>query len=326
MTVWLLALLALASTATHAHADATARARAAVEAHPSRPGLRLVYARALLRAGALPAAEREAQQVLDKWPRSTRARLLLAQIAQARGDLPTLRTHTEALAGNDSIIARAFVAPRARPSRALVWGRFGVQSDSRASPVTTVFNAPSRFGEGSAVRGRLNVGGGWTGRRWRVRAGLDRTVHLGVGAADADASVADLDRTGLWTTADWTRGLRGGRLTTGVFLRGALLGRIADGQYLAGGGVASWTWLGPLAPWMRVEVLGLKQSEVDAHLEPRHAGFGRTGRPIHAAIQRRGHLAWARRTGVSRARRRDAGGSAVRRAVPVLGWRRRGPR
>lgn len=265
MKAWVGALLLLAAMTTTARADATVRARQAVEAHPNRPGLRLVYARALLRAGALAAAARQAQAVLDKWPRSTRARLLLAQIAQARGDLPTARTHTEALAGNDSIIARSFVAPRAERGRTLVWGRVGLQSDSRASPVTAVFNAPSRFGEGSAIRGRINVGGGWTGRRWRLRVGLDRTVHTATGGeTDAAPPVADLDRTGLWSTADWTHGLGGGRLTTGVFMRGALLGRAADGRYLAGGAVASWTAVGPLAPWIRLEVLGLKQTEVEA--------------------------------------------------------------
>jgi hypothetical protein len=264
MKFWLLTLLSLLSLlpmAGPARADVIGQAQQAVEAHPNRPGLRLVYARALLRGGALEAAARQAQAVLDKWPRSTRARLLLAQIARARGDLPTARTHTEALAGNDSAIARAFVAPAPRSGRGVLWGRIGMQSDSRASPVTAVFNAPSRFGDGRALRARLNLGGGWTERHWRFRAGLDRTVHI---AVRTDQPVADLDRTGLWTTADWTQGLAGGRLTAGVFVRGALLGRASEGKYLAGGGVASWTWIGPVAPWIRVEALGLSQGELDA--------------------------------------------------------------
>lgn len=255
----LLALLLLCG-APGARADGLDAARDAVARHPKRPGLKLILAQRLVEAGAWQEAEALARGVLARWPRSTRAKLLLARIARARGDFPTVSALIAGIDADEAALAEAALAV-ADPGLAwIAWGRVGVQYDSRATAVPAVFSAPSQFGAGPAARGLVGAGVGIDGARWRLRAGLERTVHTGWDATSVDL----LDRTALWVDGGRTTPMSGGGLEAALFARGALIGRVADARYLALGARLGWRRAARPAPWGRLEGLGLTRNLGDA--------------------------------------------------------------
>ena len=132
MTAALLALALLAPAVPLAEA---------VETAPTRPGLRIRLAHDLLRTGDLDAAVLHARHVLGVWPRSVRARLVLAGIAHARGEVEAARLYLEEvlamaprpLAGAAER-AQARLQPEARVSTWKVRGSAGAFYDTRAVP------------------------------------------------------------------------------------------------------------------------------------------------------------------------------------------------
>lgn len=253
-------LLLLLGWARPAAADPLDAARAAVARFPRRPGLKLILAQRLIDAGRLDEAERIARGVLARWPRSTRPRLLLATIARRRGDFPTATALTAGIDADQAELARSIMVRLEPRARWLLWGRAGLQYDSRATAVPAVFSAPSAFGRGQAVRGLIGAGAGVRGRAWGIRGGLERTVHGGLGATSVDV----LDRTALWLDGGRETSVGGGRLDTSLFARAALIGRVADARYLAAGARLGWRRDQRPAPWVRLEGLGLTRDPGDA--------------------------------------------------------------
>lgn len=255
----ILAALLVLGAAGGAYGDALDDARDAVARHPRRPGLKLILAQRLVEAGALDEAGRIARAILDRWPRSTRARLILAEIAKVRGDFPTVSALIAGIDAEHAALSRAALVQADVRTSWLMWGRVGVQYDSRATAVPAVFSAPARFGDGSAARGLFGAGASVQGRRWGMRGGLERTVHSELTATSADL----LDRTALWVDGGRRTPMGGGRLETSLFARGALIGRVADARYLALGARLGWRRAIRPAPWFRLEGLGLTRSEGD---------------------------------------------------------------
>ena len=118
LAAWALALL---FTAPAAHAL-------------DRPGLHLARGQRLLIDGDLDGAEAEARRVLAAWPNAARARLLLAQVARARGDEATAQRLIAAVEATGARLARLEAqrlrAPASAPLRLHL--ALGGQLDTRA--------------------------------------------------------------------------------------------------------------------------------------------------------------------------------------------------
>ncbi len=244
------ALLTLVLLATAPSVEA---ARSAVDAEPDRPGLHLALAHALLQAGQVEEAEREAKAVLAQWPKSLRPRMVLAGVAFARGDLQAATTELKA-------VAERAPAPLARAARAALerlqrgpsspWvlrGLVGAAYDTRAAPPEAGLDDEGE----AATRVLIGVGTDWKKRSgaWRGAFGfdLDRSQHLG-GAEERDRTLA---RAQGKLVRDLPAGLVGARLEA----RGALTDAVTP--HHAGGGAGLWYGRGvsPFSPF--VELRGL---------------------------------------------------------------------
>lgn len=238
------------------------QARRALVAAPSRPGLALAYGHRLLGGGQLDGAEGCARRVLGRWPDAVRARLLLARVALARGDRRAAeallaeveaRGPAPAVAEAGRIRAGAPAPPSGRwVARLAVGGHY----DTRAAALAAVEDPLPRATDPAALRGVLTGDVGYVRatpqRLWRVRLGLDRTVH-----ALSEVEPGPLDRTSLWADAQLEGRTEVGRLGVGGELRGTLSGRLGEPHHVAAGFLGWWRRPGARgAPWARLRAYG----------------------------------------------------------------------
>lgn len=246
----------------------------AVEAEPERPGLRIRWAHELLRAGELDAAKREARTVLVTWPRSVRARLVLAGVAQRRGEIEAARTYVEealamapeALAGSAER-AQARLQPEARVSTWTARGIAGALYDTRAVPGDP--EVGSDIDGDPAWRALLGAGLDWKQARGRLRLSgggqVDRSVHfLGTDAA-GERDRLQLRMHGRTTYDIPDAGVLGAKLEG----RGALAGRRGEAHH-GGGSVGTWWGRGvsPFSPWVEARATYLRFAERAGHADP----------------------------------------------------------
>lgn len=262
--IFLLLIMGLSSGVVHD----TEAAQAAVAAHPDRPGLRLVLADHLLAAGDLDAAEAQALGVLARWPTSSRARLLLARVAHARGDTPQAARWLAEIERTGAAMVRADARRWRQPAAAgrwLAWGRLAGQYDTRALSVGSIDVLPPVLGDTPALRAQLGAGAGYQAHTLSLRLGVERTVHLPAGTTDSgDLDVGTLDRTSLWAEARRGVALGAHLLDFGLLGRGTLAGRAADFSYAGGGLGLGWRRVGAQAqPWVRLRALGLALADAD---------------------------------------------------------------
>lgn len=247
LAAWALALL---FTAPAAHAL-------------DRPGLHLARGQRLLIDGDLDGAEAEARRVLAAWPDAARARILLAQVARARGDEATAQRLLAAVEATGARLARLEAqrlrAPASAPLRLHL--ALGGQLDTRAVSTPVVAISPPALGDVPAWRALVAGDVGLDVGPVEARIGVERTLHFEAGE---EADMATLDRTALWVEGRTQTTAGPTRLGLSLLGRAALAGRPGD---LAYGGPGATAWLqipGPVTtPWLRVSALGLALADAD---------------------------------------------------------------
>ncbi len=240
----------------------------AAAAAPDRPGLQVALALACLEAGRPADAERLAHGVLAAWPRSLRARWVLARAAVLRGDRASMETHLAVLeaqggpAWSEAVqrLRDATRPPEVQPVRSHVRARVTLEYDSGVELL------PEDVPAGGATRPnalRTNVAVEASPRavrgrfRGEARLAADHSTHL-----SDDKRLAAADRSAL---AFRLKGAHEGEHVQfgGFGEGGAMLAGRSPRPFLASYGGGAWVGGAPgaFSPWLEGRALRYALSE-----------------------------------------------------------------
>ena len=200
------------------------------------PGTLLTQARALLQTGDIDGAIRVTRGIISTWPTAARARLLLAQALESKGETDKAKVVLQWVVQQGAPPLAAIARSRlAGTSPGIDWGvraRTGAAYDSAVLP-------PGARDPTSTADGRAELGAAVTARRkgWDAALSLDRTLHLEARTADATI-LGVVNRLRLGQTAN--------RLLLTADAQGIFAERRARPHHTLLGGGATWwrarTW------------------------------------------------------------------------------------